>query len=64
MELEKRICVRCGKEFEIEVKEQLLYKGLDYPLPKRCFSCRQERKLLREQEEKYGRRIQKHIAGG
>jgi len=56
MELEKRICVRCGKEFEIEVKEQLLYKGLDYPLPKRCFSCRQERKLLREQEEKYGRR--------
>ena len=56
MELEKRLCIRCGKEFEIEVKEQLRYQELGYPMPKRCYPCRQERKILREQEEKYGRR--------
>jgi transcription elongation factor Elf1 len=38
-------CVDCGAEFEISVKEQLFaQEDKGFVLPKRCKSCRDERK--------------------
>ncbi len=44
---EKRICVSCGKQFVIEDKEKQFYIKNGLTLPKRCKSCREKSKKVK-----------------
>lgn len=44
-------CIECRKDFYLNPKEQEFYRSQNYALPKRCHSCRQWRKHLREKAE-------------
>lgn len=51
----KTNCDKCGNEFLIINKEVEFYKEKDFPLPKKCPSCRLERRLsLRNKKELVG----------
>lgn len=48
-------CEKCGNEFLIINKEIEFYKEKDFPLPKKCPTCRLERRMaLRNKKELYG----------
>ncbi len=43
------ICVECGQPFTFRAKEQAFYAKQGYAPPKRCPSCRAERRRLLQQ---------------
>lgn len=44
-------CTDCGKSFAVSPKEQKWYRDKGWELPKRCKSCREQRRILRERKE-------------
>jgi len=52
----KRICVQCGKEFELAKSEMDFYRRKKLAYPKRCKECRAEnRKKLRVSDGNQGK---------
>lgn len=48
-------CEKCGKDYLIINKEIDFYKEKDFPLPKKCPTCRLERRVsLRNKKELFG----------
>lgn len=41
----KKVCVQCGKEFEITEGEISVYKEKDLQIPKRCRQCRKSNRI-------------------
>ncbi len=39
-----RVCVDCGRQFEITPGEERFYKSKDLDLPKRCKPCRDKKR--------------------
>lgn len=46
-DVEKRVCKDCGAEFFISNRDKEFFKEKGFPLPKRCYNCRQKRKAMR-----------------
>lgn len=53
MDKVKRVCTQCGKEFWIIKQEQEFLQKMGLPLPTKCPTCRQARRL----EERGGRQL-------
>jgi DNA-directed RNA polymerase subunit RPC12/RpoP len=49
---EIRICKDCHKEFIIELNEKQFFESKKLSLPVRCKSCREKRKLIKENNDK------------
>lgn len=45
-----RTCVDCKNTFDITQGEKTFFEEKGYTLPSRCKSCRQKRRLQREQQ--------------
>ena len=51
-EIIKRICVDCGSEFCITIKEQFFFVYNNLSLPKRCKACRKSRKAIKNEQDR------------
>ena len=50
-------CIKCQKTFVITAQKQYFYYCRNFPLPKRCPQCLEERKESRKREVANQRRI-------
>lgn len=43
----KKICIQCGKEFDMSEAELAFYEDKNLEVPKRCYRCRQSNRIRR-----------------
>ncbi len=48
------LCLACDEWFVFTAKEQRFYAQQGFPPPKRCPSCRAEKRLRYQQRERFG----------